>query len=66
MLNPDLMAKVARKLDQLGLHYAFVDGAIVEFLLDRPDLSPMRPPHHSLRSPTMKCHFYQAQSNFCA
>lgn len=43
MLNPDLIAKVAQKLDPLGLNYAFVGGSIVEFLLDRPDLSPMRP-----------------------
>lgn len=43
MLNPNLLTKVAQKLDPLGLNYAFVGGSIVEFLLDRPDLSPMRP-----------------------
>lgn len=43
MLNPELLTKVAQKLDPLGLNYAFVGGSIVEFLLDRPDLSPMRP-----------------------
>ncbi len=43
MLNPDLIAKVAQKLDPLGLNFAFVGGSIVELLLDRPDLSPMRP-----------------------
>lgn len=43
MVNPGLLAKVAQKLDPLGLNYAFVGGSIVEFLLDRPDLSPMRP-----------------------
>jgi hypothetical protein len=43
MLNPELLAKVAQKLAPLGLHYAFVGGSIVEFLLDLPDLSPVRP-----------------------
>lgn len=43
MLNPVLLAKVAQKLDPLGLNYAFVGGSIVEFLLDRPELTPMRP-----------------------
>lgn len=43
MLNPKLLAEVAQKLDPLGLNYAFVGGSIVEFLLDRPDLTPVRP-----------------------
>jgi predicted nucleotidyltransferase len=43
MLNPELLAKVAKRLDPLGLNYAFVGGSIVEFLLDRPDLTPVRP-----------------------
>lgn len=46
MVNPDLIAKVAQKLDPLGLNFAFVGGSIVELLLDRPDLSPMRPTGH--------------------
>lgn len=43
MLNPELLAKVAQRLDLLGLNYAFVGGSIVEFLLDRPDLTLVRP-----------------------
>lgn len=43
MLNPELLAKVTQQLDPLGLNYAFVGGSIVEFLLDRPELTPMRP-----------------------
>jgi hypothetical protein len=43
VLNPELLTKIAQKLDPLGLSYAFVGGSIVEFLLDRPDLSPVRP-----------------------
>ncbi len=43
MINPGLLAKVAQKLDPLGFKYAFVGGSIVEFLIDRPDLSPVRP-----------------------
>ncbi len=43
MINPGLLAKVAQKLDPLGFKYAFVGGSIVEFLVDHPDLSPVRP-----------------------
>jgi hypothetical protein len=43
MLNAELHAKVAQKFDPLGLKYAFVGGSIVEFLLDRPELTPVRP-----------------------
>ena len=38
-----LLAEIAAKLEPLGLNYAFVGGSIVEFLLDHPELSPMRP-----------------------
>lgn len=42
---PNLAAHraVADRLDSLGLEYAFVGGAIVNLLLDQPDLSPARP-----------------------
>ena len=43
MINPRLLTKVARKLEPLGFKYAFIGGSIVEFLVDRPDLSPVRP-----------------------
>ena len=43
MINSSLLAKVAQKLDPLGFRYAFVGGSIVEFLVDQPDLSPVRP-----------------------
>jgi hypothetical protein len=43
MINPDVLANVALKLDPLGLNYAFVGGSIVEFLLDNHGLSPVRP-----------------------
>jgi predicted nucleotidyltransferase len=37
------MRAVAERLDQLGLNYAFVGGAIVQLLVDEPELSPARP-----------------------
>jgi len=43
MIDSGLLARVAQKLEPLGINYAFVGGSIVEFLVDRPDLSPMRP-----------------------
>lgn len=45
MSQPNLaaMAAVAERLDQLGLHYAFVGGSIVNLLIDHPGLSPARP-----------------------
>jgi hypothetical protein len=45
MAQPNLGAlrAVAERLDQLGLSYAFVGGAIVGLLLDHPELSPVRP-----------------------
>lgn len=45
MPPPNLAAlrTVADRLDRLGLDYAFVGGAIVNLLLDHPELSPARP-----------------------
>ena len=45
MSPPNLPAlrSVADRLDRLGLDYAFMGGAIVNLLLDQPDLSPVRP-----------------------
>lgn len=43
MILPALLAQVAAKLNSLGLNYAFVGGSIVEFLLDHPGLSSVRP-----------------------
>lgn len=45
MPPPNLAAlrAVADRLDGLGLEYAFVGGAVVNLLLDNPDLSPARP-----------------------
>lgn len=43
MILPARLAEIAAKLDALGLNYVFVGGSIVEFLLDNPGLSPMRP-----------------------
>lgn len=37
------LRSVADRLDRLGLGYAFVGGAIVNLLLDRPEFSPARP-----------------------
>jgi hypothetical protein len=42
-LDPSVLAVVAEKLDRLGFNYAFIGGAIVGFLLDAPELSPVRP-----------------------
>lgn len=44
MAAPNLAAlrAVADRLDGLGLDYAFVGGAVVNLLLDNPDLSPAR------------------------
>ena len=42
-VNPIVLAMVAEKLDRLGFNYAFVGGSIVGFLLDDPQLSPVRP-----------------------
>lgn len=41
--NLGALRAVASRLDVLGLDYAFVGGAIVNLLLDHPDLSPARP-----------------------
>lgn len=43
MILPALLAQISTKLNSLGLNYAFVGGSIVEFLLDHPGLSPVRP-----------------------
>lgn len=44
MAAPNLAAlrAVADRLDRLGLDYAFLGGAIVNLLLDHPELSPAR------------------------
>ena len=44
MILPARLTAIAAKLDVLGLNHVFVGGSIVEFLLDNPELSPMRPP----------------------
>ena len=41
--NRESLAKVAAKLNELGLNYAFVGGTILSLLLDRPELSDIRP-----------------------
>lgn len=41
--NIKALQAVAERLDQLGLRYAFVGGAIVNLLVDDPDISPARP-----------------------
>ena len=41
--NADFLRAVADQLDALGVDYAFVGGAIVNLLLDHPELSPARP-----------------------
>ena len=41
--NIKALQAVAERLDQLGLRYAFVGGAIVNLLIDDPDISPARP-----------------------
>lgn len=38
--NIKALQAVAERLDQLGLRYAFVGGAIVNLLVDDPDISP--------------------------
>ncbi|HLP78699.1 MAG TPA: hypothetical protein VK327_17475 [Candidatus Paceibacterota bacterium] len=42
-IDPSVLALVAEKLDRLGFNYAFIGGAIVGFLLDDVELSPVRP-----------------------
>jgi len=42
-LNVGVLRAVADRLDQLGLDYAFVGGAIVNLLLDDPAFAPVRP-----------------------
>lgn len=42
-VNPVTLSVIAKKLDALGFNYAFVGGSIVAFLLDDPNLSPIRP-----------------------
>lgn len=37
------LRSVADRFDRLGMDYAFVGGAIVNLLLDRPEFSPARP-----------------------
>lgn len=41
--NIGAMRAVAGRLDQLGVNYAFVGGAIVQLLVDHPELSAARP-----------------------
>lgn len=43
MILPARLAEISAKLETLGLNHVFVGGGIVEFLLDHPGLSPMRP-----------------------
>lgn len=43
MIHIRYLARVARKLDELGLRYAFVGGSIVEFLVDNRGLMEVRP-----------------------
>jgi hypothetical protein len=43
MILPARLAEITAKLDALGLNHVFVGGSIVEFLLDNPGLSLMRP-----------------------
>lgn len=42
-LNLGALRAVADRLDQLGIDYAFVGGAIVNLLLDDPTFAPVRP-----------------------
>jgi hypothetical protein len=42
-INPGALVFVAQRLDAIGLNYAFVGGSIVSYLVDYPDLSPVRP-----------------------
>jgi hypothetical protein len=42
-IEPTVLAMVAKKLNSLGIKYAFVGGSIVGYLLDDPRLSPVRP-----------------------
>ena len=37
------MRAVAERLERLGLDYAFLGGSVVGLLLDRLELSPVRP-----------------------
>ena len=41
--NLGTLRTVADRLDDLGLHYAFVGGSIVNLLLDNPGILPARP-----------------------
>lgn len=41
--NIGALRAVAERLDNLGLHYAFVGGSIVNLLLDDPGFLPARP-----------------------
>ena len=41
--NLGTLRAVADRLDDLGLHYAFVGGSIVNLLLDNPGILPARP-----------------------
>lgn len=41
--NFGALRAVADRLDRLGLNYVFVGGAVVNLLLDHPELSPVRP-----------------------
>lgn len=42
-INSSALVFVARKLDAIGINYAFVGGSIASYLIDHPDLSPIRP-----------------------
>ena len=41
--NLGTLRAVADRLDDLGLHYAFIGGSIVNLLLDNPGILPARP-----------------------
>jgi hypothetical protein len=42
-VNPGLLAQLGSKFSELGLPYAFVGGSVLEYLLDKPILSDIRP-----------------------
>ncbi|MEM9446635.1 MAG: hypothetical protein AAGA18_14935 [Verrucomicrobiota bacterium] len=43
MIHIDSLCFVSRKLDALGINFAFVDGGIIELLVDEPSLIDFRP-----------------------
>lgn len=42
-LNIGALRAVAKRLDPIGVNYAFTGGAIVNLLLDDPEMGPVRP-----------------------